>query len=96
MTAKPSHDSRRPCYLRRTLTGFSPADRGSEEIARRYGVGTILRADIKKPRNARHHRLYWSMLALICDNLNGVRPETLHALITVSYTHLTLPTKRIV
>ena len=44
MTAKPSHQSRRPCYLRRTLSGFAPAGRGSQDIARRYGVGTILRA----------------------------------------------------
>lgn len=81
MTRKTPNEPRRPCYIKRTLAGFAPADPGSEEIMKRHPVGTTLRADIKKPRNVKHHQLYWSMLTLICENLDSVRPETLHDLI---------------
>ena len=73
--------AQRPCYVKRTLGGLVPADRNAEELIGRHALGTVLRVELKKPRNLRHHRLYWAMLALICDNLDAVRPETLHDLI---------------
>ena len=55
-------------YLRRTLTGFSPADEPSSDIARKYKVGEIYRADIVKPRSYAHHKLCMALLTLTYQN----------------------------
>lgn len=55
-------------YLRRTLTGFSPADEPSSDIARKYKVGEIYRADIVKPRSYQHHKLCMALLTLTYQN----------------------------
>lgn len=55
-------------YLRRTLTGFSPADEPSADIARKYKVGEIYRADIVKPRSYQHHKLCMALLTLTYQN----------------------------
>lgn len=79
---------KRPLYIKRTPDGFAPADRNAQEIMMRYPVGATLQADIKKPRNVKQHRLYWTMVNSICDNLNNVKPETLHALIKLRTGHV--------
>lgn len=55
-------------YLRRTLTGFSPADEPSADIARKFKVGEIYRADIVKPRSYAHHKLCMALLTLTYQN----------------------------
>jgi len=56
-------------YLKRTLTGFAPADEPSAEVAKRYKVGDIYRADIVKPRSYQHHKLCMALLSLTYENL---------------------------
>jgi len=56
-------------YLRRTLTGFAPADEPSAEIARKFKVGETYRAEVKKPRSYRHHCLIFALLSLTYENL---------------------------
>ena len=51
-------------YLKRTLTGFVPADDASAEDAKRFKVGEIYRADIVKPRSYQHHKLCMALLNL--------------------------------
>jgi hypothetical protein len=55
-------------FLKKTLGGFIPADEPSMEIARKYKVGEIYRADVVKPRNYRHHCLIMSLLTLTYEN----------------------------
>lgn len=55
-------------YLRRTLSGFAPADEPSMEIARRYKVGEIYRADVVKPRSYQHHKMIMALLNLTYTN----------------------------
>ena len=55
-------------YLKRTLSGFSPADEPSADIARKYKVGEIYRADIVKPRSYQHHKLCMALLTLTYQN----------------------------
>ncbi len=55
-------------YLKRTLTGFAPTDEASLEIARKYKLGEIYRADIVKPRSYRHHCLCMALLSLTFQN----------------------------
>ena len=79
---------KRPLYIKRTPDGFAPADRNAQDIMMRYPVGATLQADIKKARNVKQHRLYWTLVNTICDNLNNVKPETLHALIKLRTGHV--------
>lgn len=56
-------------YLRRTLTGFDLADESSQELARKYKVGGVYRADIVKPRSYQHHKQVMVLLELTYRNL---------------------------
>lgn len=55
-------------YLKRTLSGFAPADEPSADIARKFKVGEIYRADIIKPRSYAHHKLAFALLNLTFSN----------------------------
>jgi hypothetical protein len=55
-------------YLRKTLSGFVPADEPSLEIARKFKVGEVYRSDVVKPRSYKHHCLIFSLLSLTYEN----------------------------
>jgi len=55
-------------YLKRTLTGFVPADEASTEAVRGYRLGEVYKADIVKPRNYQHHKLAFALLGLTYQN----------------------------
>lgn len=56
-------------YLRRTLTGFEPADAPSLELCRKYKIGDTYRADVVKPRNYQHHKLCMALLSLTFEHM---------------------------
>jgi hypothetical protein len=56
-------------FLRRTLSGFAPADADAEQTMRAYKVGTIYRAKVVKPRSYQHHKLIMALLTLTYRNL---------------------------
>ena len=56
-------------YLKRTQTGFVPADEPSLETMKKYKVGDVFRADVVKPRSYQHHKLCMALLNLTFDNL---------------------------
>jgi hypothetical protein len=55
-------------YLRKNLSGFVPADEPSMEIARKFKVNEIYRADVVKPRSYQHHKLCFALLNLTYAN----------------------------
>jgi hypothetical protein len=55
-------------YLRKTLSGFTPADEPSLEIARKFTLHEVYRADVVKPRNYQHHKLIMALLNLTYAN----------------------------
>ena len=55
-------------YLKKTLTGFVPADEPSLEIARKFKLNEVYRADVVKPRSYRHHKLIMALLNLTYAN----------------------------
>lgn len=63
-------------YLRRTLTGFVPADAESEETTRNYKVGAVYRASVVKPRSYQSLKLFQALVSLTYSNL----PERYHQL----------------
>ena len=56
-------------FLRKTLSGFAPADEHSEELWRGYKLGEVYRGDLVKPRSYQHHKLIMAMLTLTYRNL---------------------------
>lgn len=56
-------------YLRKTLTGFAPADEAGREVHLRYKLGQVYRADIVKPRSYQSHKLCMALLDLTYSNL---------------------------
>jgi hypothetical protein len=55
-------------YLKRTPAGFVPVDDAAVEDARKYKVGEVYAADIKKPRSYQHHKLAFALLSLTYQN----------------------------
>lgn len=55
-------------YLRRTLTGFDPADDHARDIHKKYKLGEIYRADVVKPRSYKHHCLCMALLNITYEN----------------------------
>jgi hypothetical protein len=55
-------------FLKRTLSGFAPADEPSREVWQKYRLGDAYRADIVKPRSYQHHKLCMALLTLTYQN----------------------------
>lgn len=55
-------------HLRKTLTGFIPADEASRETWAKYKLGEVYRADVVKPRSYQHHKLCMALLQLTFNN----------------------------
>ena len=55
-------------YLKKTLSGFEPADDHARNIHHRYKLAEIYRADIVKPRSYKHHCLCMALLNLTFEN----------------------------
>lgn len=55
-------------YLRKTLSGFVPADGPSLEVARKFKLNEVYRSDVVKPRSYQHHKLIMALLNLTYAN----------------------------
>ena len=49
--------------------GLSPVDDWDREKLSQFAVGEYVRVELKKPRNPRHHRLFFAMLNVVHRNL---------------------------
>jgi hypothetical protein len=56
-------------FLKKTLTGWAPADEDAVAIHRKHALHDIYRADIVKPRSYQHHKLCMALLSLTWKNL---------------------------
>jgi hypothetical protein len=55
-------------YLRKTLSGFVPADEESRLMGHKFKRDVIYRADVVKPRSYQHHKLCMALLTLTFQN----------------------------
>jgi len=55
-------------YLKKSLSGFVPADEPSLEVARKFKLGEVYRGDVVKPRSYAHHKLIMALLNLTYAN----------------------------
>lgn len=55
-------------FLKRTPTGFQAADEWSFETLKRFKIGDVYRANVRKSRNYEHHKLAFALLSLTFKN----------------------------
>ncbi|WP_341893789.1 hypothetical protein [Ferrovibrio terrae] len=79
------------------LSGLRPVDQAGLDAIARLGMGEMVMVEIKRPRNIKHHRLYWALVGLVWENLDHERyptPDSLHAAFKVCLgirTEITMP-----
>lgn len=77
--------------LKHALGALRPVDAQGEEVLRGIKNGAIVKATIKRPRNVRHHRLYWGLVSILFDNQSRYStPEELSDVIKVATGHCTV------
>lgn len=57
-------------HLVKTIGGWAAADAQSLEAMKGFRRGDIVRVNLRKPRNPKHHRKAFSLLNLVYDNLD--------------------------
>lgn len=83
------------------LGGLRPADDASLESLNKLKHGELVTVEVKRPRNAAHHRLYWALISLVWENLDQERypsAEDLHAAVKIAAglrTRIVLPSGEI-
>lgn len=73
------------CY--KQLGALRPADDAGRDALAKIGNGEIVSVEVKRPRNIRHHRMYWALLSIVHENLDGDRYPTvddLHAAVKIA------------
>lgn len=73
-----------PLYFLKTLSGLRPATPQTEDALAKIKLGATVRADIRQQRSGKQNALYWSILGLVADNMDGaVTSENLHVALKV-------------
>jgi len=67
-------------YLKKILGGLAPADDEATEALKKYAIGTVVSAEIKKPRNYEFHKKAFALFSLIFENQE--KYETMKDLLT--------------
>ena len=55
------------------LGSLRPVDDAGTEVLRSIKQGEVLRVEIKRPRNVRFHRLFFGLLNLVYENVEGYK-----------------------
>lgn len=66
-----------------------PADQESVEEFAKLPVGKPLHVEVKQPRNAAFHRLYWALCARIAES-KGVTAENISDVLKIATGHVTI------
>lgn len=53
---------------RKDLGHLTPVDQTGEDYLRKVKFGDIVTVEVKKPRNGKHHRLYWALVGMVWEN----------------------------
>lgn len=71
-------------FLRVVKGGFEPASAFYADLlrARKFKVGDVVRAELTKPRNPRHHRLVFGLLGKVGEQL-GITTDALLVLVKI-------------
>ena len=73
----------------RTVAGLSPADDAAREMLAGLAIGKMVKASVSRPRNLRHHRLFWALASTIADSIGASR-EAVADVIKIRTGHFTV------
>lgn len=80
---------------RKDLGHLTPVDQTGEDALRKLAFGDIVRVEVKKPRNSKHHRKYWALVSMVWQNQERYETaDQLHTALKLSagiYDTITLP-----
>lgn len=62
------------------LGALRPADEAGSDALRKIANGEIISIEIKRPRNIRHHRMFWALMTIVHDNMDHERYPTVEDL----------------
>lgn len=65
----------------KTLGTLRPVDESGHEALRKIGNGEIVAIEMKRPRNVKHHRLFWALMTLVHENMDHERYPTVEDLV---------------
>lgn len=71
----------------KSLGSLRPVDDVGEDALRKIGQGEVIEVEIKRRRNIKHHRMYWALITLVWQNMDGDRyptAEDLHAAVKIA------------
>ena len=54
--------------LQKQLGAFRPADDDADALLSKLKPGEFVRAEIRRPRNLGHHRKFWKLMSIVCQN----------------------------
>jgi hypothetical protein len=60
-------------FVTKTLNGLVPADDEAKEVLRKFKLGDTLRAEVKKPRNYQHHKMFFALLTMTFENQDSYK-----------------------
>lgn len=71
--SKAARRRREPIWLKRTPDGFIFAAEIDREMAARWGVGSLVQADIAMPRSGRQNRWYHALLRVVYGHQERIK-----------------------
>lgn len=76
-------------WAERIAGALRPCDQESLEEFAKIPIGKPLQVEVRQPRNAAHHRLFWSLCARIAE-ARGVTAENIADVLKIATGHFTL------
>ena len=49
---------------------------------RKLGQGEVVMIEMKRPRNVKHHRMFWALMSLVWENMDSPRYPTVDDLVS--------------
>ena len=64
------------------LNALYPVDGTGEGVMRTLAQGEVVSLELKRPRNIKHHRLFWALMTLVWENMDSREYPTVEDLVT--------------
>lgn len=55
-------------FAQKHLNSLRPVDEAGADVLRKIKQGDIVTVDVKKPRNVKHHRMFFALMNLVYEN----------------------------
>lgn len=57
----------------KVMGSLRPADEAGADALRKVANGELVSIEIKRPRNIKHHRMFWALMSIVWDNMDHER-----------------------